>query len=314
VGKERVSAQVQNKQRKVLIVDDDERIRSLLSDICTSEGYMCDVADSGERALACLHAHEYQLMLLDAAMPGGDGYEVLRHARGLANGASVPVIMVTANAREDGKELAFSLGVYAYLEKPFRIFELTQKMRLAMRTKRSPSQPPTLSRIRVQRSLAGVLQNLPPVHELRPLLRQTLEQVGLQSIACLIVRLDNGRIILNHLGHEAHDATMGAMAVQAKGLADGDIFQSDEDELCFLSTADVAGRIGEMLHHMEDGAQIVLREDSEFIPEISIGVSLVHVESDHHHENADNVLRHARALASQARASKTKFCLQWFSG
>jgi DNA-binding response OmpR family regulator len=105
-----------SEKARILVVDDEQFIRFLLSEELTQEGYAVSTAASGEEALAMLQKATFDLMLLDLKMPGMDGIEVMRAARHIA--PETIVIMLTAHATLDSAVEALRYGGHDYLLKP----------------------------------------------------------------------------------------------------------------------------------------------------------------------------------------------------
>jgi excisionase family DNA binding protein len=114
----RTSAQVLNRAR-VLVVDDEEPIRDLLSKTLSLAEYEVDVASDGPTAVDRMRMIQYDLLITDLRMPGVDGLNVIREARRLR--ADIPVIIVTGYSSEASAIEAINLGVQGYLTKPFRV-------------------------------------------------------------------------------------------------------------------------------------------------------------------------------------------------
>ncbi|MBT9311970.1 response regulator [Leptothoe kymatousa TAU-MAC 1615] len=103
----------------ILVVDDNEDNRDMLSRRLTRRGYESVVVDSGEAALAYIARHpEVALVLLDIMMPGIDGIETLKRLRKTYSRNELPVLMVTAKAQSDDMVRAFELGANDYITKP----------------------------------------------------------------------------------------------------------------------------------------------------------------------------------------------------
>jgi len=112
--------------RKVLIVDDEPDICDCLESFFSMQGFSASSALTGERALSLLkqdHNNAIDVVLLDIALPGVSGIEVLRKIRELKHKAKV--IMVTALDRDDLRETANSFGADDYITKPFDFSEET---------------------------------------------------------------------------------------------------------------------------------------------------------------------------------------------
>jgi DNA-binding response OmpR family regulator len=110
------------RRRRVLIVDDDEAIRALLRLTLPPDEYDVTEAVDGEHALDALSESKPELMLLDWKMPGRHGSLVLDDVK--ARHPKLPVIVLTSEIQEYHRALAESLGVDAFLTKPFSPMEL----------------------------------------------------------------------------------------------------------------------------------------------------------------------------------------------
>lgn len=102
---------------KILVVDDESRMRKLVHDFLVKAGYEVHEAADGDRAVEMFFAeNDYALLILDVMMPGMDGYAVCREIRAFSQ---VPIIMLTAKSAERDELLGFKLGVDEYISKPF---------------------------------------------------------------------------------------------------------------------------------------------------------------------------------------------------
>ena len=119
---------MQNKT--VMIADDEQRIRKLISDFLQREGYTVVEADNGQSALALLAAEKIDLVILDVMMPEPDGLTVCREIR---KKSSVPIIMLTARSEELDQLFAFELGADEYVPKPFSPKVLTARVNALFR-------------------------------------------------------------------------------------------------------------------------------------------------------------------------------------
>ena len=104
-------------KERILIVDDEARMRKLVRDFLEREGYDVSEAADGDQAVATFFEHkDIDLVILDVMMPGRDGWEVLKTIREYSR---VPVIMLTAKGDEQDELHGFDLGVDEYISKPF---------------------------------------------------------------------------------------------------------------------------------------------------------------------------------------------------
>ncbi len=119
----------------LLVVDDNEMNRDMLSRRLERKGYQVLVAEDGEAALALVEKEPIDLVLLDIMMPGIDGVEVLRRVRQTYSQAQLPVIMATAKADSDDMVEAFDLGANDYVTKPLDFPIVIAKVKKELRTK-----------------------------------------------------------------------------------------------------------------------------------------------------------------------------------
>ena len=120
----------------LLLVDDDRRIRDLLSRFLSSEGYRVTTAMSAQDARAKLLGLNFDLLILDVMMPGETGFDLARFIR---TASSVPIIMLTARHEADARIEGLQLGADDYVAKPFEPRELV--LRIANILKRSAPPP-----------------------------------------------------------------------------------------------------------------------------------------------------------------------------
>lgn len=110
----------------ILLVDDEENIRNLLSAYLKKEGYNIFHSENGVKALEVLNRESIQLIILDIMMPVMDGFETLKHIR---NKWDIPVIMLSAKAEDEDKLFALGFGADNYETKPFSPKVLVAKIK-----------------------------------------------------------------------------------------------------------------------------------------------------------------------------------------
>jgi len=118
---------------RILIVEDDERIRSSMRLALEEEGYSVDDVGSGEQAVEQFDAEPYELVLIDLMLPGIDGFETCRVIR---RHSTVPVIMVTARSDTHDVVNGLEAGADDYVTKPFVAKELAARIRALLRRTR----------------------------------------------------------------------------------------------------------------------------------------------------------------------------------
>jgi two-component system OmpR family response regulator len=121
-------------EARLLVVDDEEMIRELLSGSLRFAGFEVMTAASGAEALRAAAASRPDLVLLDVMMPGGDGFDVVRRMR--SSGPDVPVIFLTARDGVRERVAGLALGGDDYVAKPFSLDEVLERIRAVLRRTR----------------------------------------------------------------------------------------------------------------------------------------------------------------------------------
>ncbi len=116
--------------KNILIADDNEGIRDILTAYCAKEGYTPITAKDGEDALEKFEEYAPVLLLLDVLMPRKDGYEVCREIRRTSN---VPIIMITARGEDADRIMGLDIGADDYIVKPFSPGEVMARIRAVLR-------------------------------------------------------------------------------------------------------------------------------------------------------------------------------------
>ena len=127
---------------RILVVDDEPRVVSLLRRVLERDGYAVDVAVGGEQALLMAMEVDYDAIVLDVMIPGPDGLEVCKRLRSRERWA--PILLLTARGDVEDKVKGLDAGADDYLAKPFSVAELAARLRsLTRRTVRE--RPPLLA-------------------------------------------------------------------------------------------------------------------------------------------------------------------------
>jgi len=124
---------------RILIVDDDETIRDTLYELL-SEEYLCQTAETGEKAFARLEADTYDTVLTDISMPGLSGLELLGHIR--QKFPDTPVIVISGISDQEHAQGLIKLGAFDFLMKPFNLDVVEKSVKRALEyRKRSLENP-----------------------------------------------------------------------------------------------------------------------------------------------------------------------------
>ena len=120
---------------RILIVDDDEELCSLVTRYLKSEGFAADAVHNGLQGAERALADHYVLVVLDVMLPGANGFDVLRQIR---RKSAVPVLMLTARGDDVDRIVGLEIGADDYLPKPFNPRELVARIRAVLRRTQAP--------------------------------------------------------------------------------------------------------------------------------------------------------------------------------
>ena len=116
---------------RILLVEDEARLASLITQGLVEEGYAVDSVPTGEEALAWLRHQVFDAVVLDVMLPGMTGFAVCRSAR--ERGDQVPILMLTARDAVEDRVTGLDMGADDYLVKPFALAELAARLRALLR-------------------------------------------------------------------------------------------------------------------------------------------------------------------------------------
>ena len=139
--------------KTVLLVDDEEQIRELLSLYFTQEGFNVAEAVNGAAALVAMQQMKPDIIILDIMMPVLDGIEVCQQIRKFSN---VPIIMLTSRTQDDDRILGLEIGADDYVAKPFNPREIVVRAKAVLRRTTAPQQHVSTESI----NLPGLVINL----------------------------------------------------------------------------------------------------------------------------------------------------------
>lgn len=235
----------------VLIVEDDDPVRLLMAEMLRAGGFQPVEARDGASALSVALEHLPDAILLDIALPGADGLEVLDRLKREPLLAAIPVIMVTASGRPEHVERALHSGAHDYVRKPFEGPELVERVEAAVRIKarhdaaRAPAEAADLP-------VVDPLTGLPNRRAIEIALDRAL--AGHPSTGVVVLDLDGLRAINGAHGAPAGDAVLCDVAARLR-LLPGDGLTAGRwggDEFVVIAagagaeqTAELAGRLRE---------------------------------------------------------------------
>lgn len=127
-----------NEKHKILVVDDEEKILSVIKAYLEKEGFDVHTASDGERAIELFNSMDFSLVILDLMLPKISGEEICAKLR---TTSSIPIIMLTAKVEENDKIEGLSLGADDYVTKPFSPKELVLRVKALLRRSFKDSKP-----------------------------------------------------------------------------------------------------------------------------------------------------------------------------
>jgi two-component system response regulator VicR len=117
--------------RRILVVEDEPQMRSMITDNLEFDGYRVTAVASGEEAMAAMNGQQFALLLVDMMLPGMSGFDVCQALR--ARGNHVPIVVLTALTEERDRVRGLDIGADDYVSKPFSVRELLARVRAQVR-------------------------------------------------------------------------------------------------------------------------------------------------------------------------------------
>ena len=127
--------------KKIMIVDDDREILTLLTFILSRRGYLVETARNGTLALEMLDTSTPDLFIIDIMMPGMNGFELCRKVRARPETMQTPIIIFSADPSPQNKEKGIAVGATDFMRKPIKNADLLVKIASALEFKDSVSNP-----------------------------------------------------------------------------------------------------------------------------------------------------------------------------
>ena len=128
-----------NTKTRILVVDDDLRLRDLLQRYLTEQGFAVTTTSDAQGMDRLLARERFELIVLDLMLPGEDGLSICRRLRGTKN--TIPIIMLTAKGEDVDRIVGLEMGADDYLPKPFNPRELVARIHAVLRRRVAPTPP-----------------------------------------------------------------------------------------------------------------------------------------------------------------------------
>ena len=278
----------------VLVVEDDRSTRLSLRSLLEQEGYQVEEADNGLEAVQLFQRCRADVVLLDAVIPGQDGFATCSQIRSLGDPSPPPVLMITALDDELSVQRAFRAGASDYIPKPINFEAVRQRVHRTLTAIRSEAHA---QRLAYHDTLTG-LPNRRAFHDRTRQLLETLP--GGARLAVFLLDIDRFKFINDSLGHEAGDELLIALARRVnERFGREHIFArmgGDEFALSAViySDGDIDALSSTLLEAIEPTLHIGERE---IFLSASIGIATY----PHDGTNLDTLLKHADTAMYRAK-------------
>lgn len=223
---------------RVLIADDDPFNLRLLQELCEAAGYTVLTAGNGREVLDVVARERPDLILLDVAMPVLDGFEVMRILKADADLADIPVVLVTAAGDVDSRSQGIELGAEDYITKPYRVFEIQQRIRNALRVRAAESEA---KRVKARAKSSELVDPLTRAGTSQQLLISmdyefTRAERYRHELTYMVVRITNYVEIIEGSQQEAGEGVLVQLAAGLRSCIRGidHLFRSDLEEFTML--------------------------------------------------------------------------------
>jgi len=223
------------KDKKLLVIEDEEILRELLRDVLERTGFNVVVASDGKEGLEKVYSEHPDLILLDCQMPKMDGYEVLQNLRKDPMMVNKPVIMLTVKSSETDQLKGINLGVDDYMTKPFNQQILIAKIKTILERKELSLSTNPLTHLPGNLAIQREFQN----------------RINSSEVVFLYLDLSNFKSYNDYYGFQKGDEVIKHLAnilvksVKLYGDSDGFVGHIGGDDFVVIANLDTYKQIGE---------------------------------------------------------------------
>lgn len=286
----------------VLVADPDPFNLRLLHEACEAAGYEVITAADGPEVLATVARHPPDLLVLDARMSELDAFEILRILKSDSSLKSIPVLLVSDESDLEARRRGIELGAQDTLTRPYRVFEIQQRVRNVLRATR--------------RDRLGIPESAPPADQRDPVTgagtpSQLLISLDYEHtratryghpLTCMVVRVDNAAELADASDDGTADRAMGRIGAGLKRCIRSvdHLFRLRRDEFCILLPETDRTGAGYVLRRLEAQAQSGELWGSDLAPTPKVELAVTSM-PDEPVKSGDELLKRTRHALAQNR-------------
>lgn len=281
--------------KKLLIIEDEEVLLSLLQKKLIAEGYDVSIAENGEKGLEVMRKAMPDLILLDIVMPDMNGYEVCERLKTNEETKNIPILFITSSTDEESIMKAYHLGAIDYVTKPFKSVELIARVKINLKLQ---------STIRELEYMAyfDVLTQVYNRRKFFELASQKFDKTKVNLYA-IMLDIDHFKKINDTHGHSVGDEVIKAVAQTIQTTLDEDMIfgRIGGEEFAILLESNSDEEVRELIETIRLNVQAICVETKRAIIECTISSGTSKYSSDI--ETIDQLLNFADQALYQAKES-----------
>lgn len=300
--KERFLADDVSNDARILVVDDDRSMRLTFSTVLENDGYQIDVCSNGSQAVEYCEQELPDLILMDAMMPGIDGFAACKQLREMAGTANVPILMITALDDESSIDRAFASGANDFITKPVNFAVLRQRILRLLDASRAKKHAYHLS---YHDTLTGLPNRRTFVEKLEKIIQKPHGEQNMTAV--MFLGLDRFKLINDTMGHEVGDILLKSVTGRIKqSLRSSDVIaRLGGDEFAVIldnmKSAEVIGRVSRKI--CDQVAEPFEIMNQQIYVTISIGIALYPVDNT----DVSALMKYADTAMSKAKDARNSF-------
>lgn len=286
----------------IMVVDDDRSMLITMRTVLENDGYRIEEYENGTAALAACERGLPDLVLMDALMPGMDGFNACKALRELAGGEHLPILIVTALEDEKSIDRAFSAGANDFIAKPVNFAVLRQRIARLLDASQAEKH---VRHLAYHDTLTGLPNRRTFIERLHVMMNEPRDETNM--IAVMFMDLDRFKLVNDTLGHDAGDLLLKAVTLRIQKLLRSSdlVARLGGDEFTILldhvksveAIAKIANKICQRL------AEPFMLMDQQIYVSTSIGISIYPNDS----RDVNTLIKYADTAMFKAKELRNSF-------